>query len=712
MASILTRLWRAATGGGSQASQVVMLGPATQSGPRWADASDPTAYAINSWVYACVNETMQAAASAQFKTEQRRGDAWEQTDGPLLDLLQYVSARGDEFALIEELVGWLLLYGNAYCYKLRSGPKRPPIGLQVLPAHSMQRLPGASAPDGSNIRWELRDENGQQLRFAERDVVHIRLFGGTDQTFGQSPIRTLERVINTFAASDQFTYAFYRGGGFPTVVLTSDADLNEADVEKIRARYAEWQASNSAKGRPLILGKSTTLEVPGVSPDTVTARELPARLREEICAVLRVPPALVGIYEYANYANVKEQRRLFYSGPVSQYWRRIAGGLTSQLATEFGTDLRVGFETGHIAALQPDFVEVSQAAVNMLRTHTVDEIRQRLYNDPPIGGDWGGALWGPLSQVVLADQQGNQVGALPATFAPVASAPKAPAAQPPVAKAASPRTIQRRLSAEQRVAVYKDFNVRRDTDAAVLRAVVADWYRALADDVLQRLGQQRAHLGSRVKAPALAALLFPAEDATQALRDKLLPALGDVVLGNGQQALAVLGAAIAFDLEDPRIRRLLAQRSQQMKTVVATAQDRCRATLAEGLQAGEALEDLQARVMEWSATGQRSHAVNVARTEVGVCSNAAALEGYRQGGAAGKEWLSIVDDRSRAEHAAMDGVVVGIDEEFIVDGVACYGPGDDRLGAEGVCQCRCALAPVVESQMTDAEQLDEAAGGE
>jgi len=44
----------------------------------------------------------------------------------------------------------------------------------------------------------------------------------------------------------------------------------------------------------------------------------------------------------------------------------------------------------------------------------------------------------------------------------------------------------------------------------------------------------------------------------------------------------------------------------------------------------------------------------------------------------------------------MDGVVVGIDASFDLDGVECDGPGDPALGPEDVCNCRCTIAPVIE----------------
>ena len=731
--SILGRVWGALTGNkaasAASASEMLWLGPATATSPVWADASHPQAYAINTWVYACVGEIANAVAGARLVVDQRVKGEWEpaKEDHPLSILLEYINATDDQFTFLEEDASWLALYGNSIVRIARNDKRGVPTALQVLPPYTTRIIPGRGKKSGIIAGYEFTDSAGRKETFQDTDVIHTKLFGSTDTAFGQSPVQVLERVINTYSASDQFTYAFYRGGGLPTVVVVSEQSLNDTDVDQIRARYAEWAGQSGDKNRPLVMGKGASLHVPGVSPDAVTAHDLPVRLREEICAVLRVPPAIVGIYEYANYANSREQRKIFYGGPVNQYWQRIVGALNSQLAWQFGDDVRVRAETSHIAALQPDFIEISQAAERMLKTHSRDEVRQRLYGDAPIGGEYGGGFWGLMTEVQVASADGKPVGYAPPE--PPKTSPMADAAAKALEKAAAvatksikdfdwqdafaaagahaksqpaparPKVIQRRLSATARVALWKSFNAHADAEQKIILQGVREWYADLTAEVLRRLEASKALTGSRVKVPALEALLWERDWGVGKLRDKLPPRLAELMMRTGQRAVGVLQVGINFDLENPRIRALLDQRTRQMVTVNQTAQDACRKSLQDGLANGETFEDMRKRVLEWSATGSDAHAVNVARTETGVCANAAALEGYKQGGAAGKEWLSIVDLRSRPEHAAMDGTIVPIDALFNVDGTMCYGPGDDALGAAGVCQCRCTTAPVIESEM-------------
>jgi len=95
-------------------------------------------------------------------------------------------------------------------------------------------------------------------------------------------------------------------------------------------------------------------------------------------------------------------------------------------------------------------------------------------------------------------------------------------------------------------------------------------------------------------------------------------------------------------------------------------------------------------------------AERIARTEIIAASNYGTLEGGRNAGIpVKKEWIPIVDQWSRPDHANMAGVVVAYDDDFNVGGVQMSCPGDERGGAEHVINCRCALAVVPDTSYDD-----------
>jgi uncharacterized protein with gpF-like domain len=60
----------------------------------------------------------------------------------------------------------------------------------------------------------------------------------------------------------------------------------------------------------------------------------------------------------------------------------------------------------------------------------------------------------------------------------------------------------------------------------------------------------------------------------------------------------------------------------------------------------------------------------------------------------GKQWLAVVDDHTRLEHAAADGQEVAVREDFRVGEERAALPGDHRLFAGQRIYCRCTVVSV------------------
>lgn len=101
-----------------------------------------------------------------------------------------------------------------------------------------------------------------------------------------------------------------------------------------------------------------------------------------------------------------------------------------------------------------------------------------------------------------------------------------------------------------------------------------------------------------------------------------------------------------------------------------------------------------------SDTFDWNRARTTARTEVMNATNAGVLEGYRQSKVVKyKKWKCEGSSRSRDTHIAADGIVVPIDEPFVVGGYQLMHPGDRSMGAPGreIINCRCCMSAVPEA---------------
>lgn len=99
------------------------------------------------------------------------------------------------------------------------------------------------------------------------------------------------------------------------------------------------------------------------------------------------------------------------------------------------------------------------------------------------------------------------------------------------------------------------------------------------------------------------------------------------------------------------------------------------------------------RVEEYLATGRSPEdTIRVADTEVTRDFNAGAFDyGNKSGLNLKKQWIAILDERTRDTHFELDGVVVGMSDYFVSSsGDSALYPGDFETAAEN-CNCRCGI---------------------
>lgn len=98
------------------------------------------------------------------------------------------------------------------------------------------------------------------------------------------------------------------------------------------------------------------------------------------------------------------------------------------------------------------------------------------------------------------------------------------------------------------------------------------------------------------------------------------------------------------------------------------------------------------RVEDYFSNGGTGEDIaRIADTEMHRIANTAALRTAKQAGATNKTWATMLDDRVRDTHDYLEGVTVGIDDDFITyDGDRASAPGLFSLASNNV-NCRCEL---------------------
>lgn len=168
--------------------------------------------------------------------------------------------------------------------------------------------------------------------------------------------------------------------------------------------------------------------------------------------------------------------------------------------------------------------------------------------------------------------------------------------------------------------------------------------------------------------------------------------------------------------DDNTVRRLIKDKPDILPPRKVPGRDKCykwynrqmNSAITQGIIQGEDIRDIAKRIGKLTSEPSCAAMLRNARTAYTGAQNAGRIEGLHQAQRLGikvkKQWLAILDNRTRDSHAYLDGQTVDVDEPFITDtGSRIMYPGDQSAPPEEVWNCRCTLTyiyPEYPSEMT------------
>jgi len=234
----------------------------------------------------------------------------------------------------------------------------------------------------------------------------------------------------------------------------------------------------------------------------------------------------------------------------------------------------------------------------------------------------------------------------------------------------------------------------------ILRREVLPNQKALRD-TLDEYTLRAGNIGGQ---GAVNAILEGIETATARTQE----AVGDAVkaetlrerLARGEEWNAAAGEAFVFNLRDPKLLKELATRGTKITgEVTQTMLENLRDVLSkEFYDEGLGPREVAKSIDKLFPATYAKRAENIARTETVIAQGTVGHAAYVENGAEKKQWLTLLDGATRADHAAAHGQVRKIDEAFDIGGEAMMHPGDPNASAGNVCRCRCDELPVIDDE--------------
>jgi HK97 family phage portal protein len=344
-----------------------------QSTPFWPQQGQ--AYENSAYVYAAVNRIAEACALVPLHLyeEQPDGARRRLQRHPFLDLLRSPNPTLSQFELFEQTVGMLELTGNAYWYIAGDANGRPH-EIWTLRPDRVSIVPDAQR----YIKGYLYEADGQHIALEPVEVIHFKRWHPSNGYYGLSALAAARMAVQADRAMAQWNAnTFGRDYGVPAGILTIKDNIPDRDFERLKH---EWRSSYGSGQRRTAFLRGGQMEWVNIGLSHTDLDFLNGRRanREEILTIFGVPLGILS--ENATEANATVAERIFVERTLYPKLVRLAQRITQELLPFYGAGLVAEFEDIRPtdARLRLDEIETARGIL------TVDEIRQRYYQLPPL----------------------------------------------------------------------------------------------------------------------------------------------------------------------------------------------------------------------------------------------------------------------------------------------------------------------------------------
>lgn len=232
------------------------------------------------------------------------------------------------FEFRQEIGMHMCLTGNAFVWLNRVGGRI----VEMLPYQ-----PGAVTVHRDadwTVRYSIALRDGGRVDVPASDMWHLRWLAW-DGVSGMDGVRLAREALGLAMATEQHGARLFRNGACPSGLLSTEANLNEEQVKRLRET---WQAAhaggdNAFKTAVMFGGMKFT---PVTSPnDAAQFLETRRHQVEEVCRAFGVLPIMVGHYDKAStYASAEQMFLQHGVHTLGPWYACIEKSATRWLLTE------------------------------------------------------------------------------------------------------------------------------------------------------------------------------------------------------------------------------------------------------------------------------------------------------------------------------------------------------------------------------------------
>ena len=351
------------------------------------------------WCFAANTAIADAAAAVEIKLYRRnkKGDREEVTDHELHGLLEAPNAVHSGEQLMQLHHTYMNFTGEGYLWMVDGSgaefePRKGklPDALHVLPAHEVNfelgKVYGESTvrmgADQYPLMSVIRDINPDPRR-----PYH-----------GRSIIAASSAVIDTEEQMKQWNRGLFARGARPSLIFSTNEQLDDDVYERWKQQFSDEHAGTANSHKPLLIegGDAKPYMLNQQDMDFLNSRKFS---RDEILAMWRCSPGILGLVENVNRANL--EAGFFIHGLINT--RPRLRQFVRQLNTTMVKPFDPLFELDFVDPVPEDMErKLKEATEGVNKIWTFDEVRAH-YGEEPLPDGLGGQFYLPHGTATIAD---------------------------------------------------------------------------------------------------------------------------------------------------------------------------------------------------------------------------------------------------------------------------------------------------------------------
>ena len=313
-------------------------------------------YRRNSLIFACIRVIASSFCQVPLRAWTVTGEDEENylpAEHMLVRLLRQPNPKQSARAFWQAYSTHREVAGNVYVLKVRSAAGIP-VQLKLLRPDVCSPVPDSN---GDIVEYAYGKEPNIQ-RIPAYDVIHeMANPDPLDPYRGLASIAVLSRMgdLDNFAAD--YLRAFFLNAGIPSGLLKFKTQTDKSERDRAAERWSELYGGGKQWHKIGVMDQDIEYQEIGSKIRTMDLDGIFGQTETRICSVFDVPPILIGAHIgilHSSYANYEHARKSFYQECLSPKWESASDRFRSDLASEFGANIELGFDTSDVDALQEE----------------------------------------------------------------------------------------------------------------------------------------------------------------------------------------------------------------------------------------------------------------------------------------------------------------------------------------------------------------------